>query len=67
MNDSLKNRRLTAFGGEFKKVHKLLNLDDAEKDDLINTDNEEDEIREDIESVIERYRWHIGIKQYIKF
>lgn len=67
LNDSLKNRRLTAFGGEFKKVHKLLNLDDAEKDDLINTDNEEDEIREDIESVIERYRWHIGIKQYIKF
>lgn len=67
LNDSLKNRRLTAFGGEFKKIHKLLKLDDAEKDNLINTDNNDDNMRDDIETVIEAYKWHVGINQYIKF
>ena len=66
MNDSLKNRRLIAFGGEFKKVHKLLNLNDIEEDDLINTDNETESIRDDVETIIEKYKWHIGINQYIK-
>ena len=66
LNFGLKHRRLTAFGGKFKEIHKLLNLDDAETDDLINTDND-DSIRDDIETIIERYKWHIGIKQYVKF
>ena len=63
---SLSNRRLVAFGGELRKIHKALNLDDMEKGDLVHTDNEEDELREDIDIMIERYRWHVGYKQYIK-
>lgn len=65
LDGALANRRLVAFGGELKDIHKSLNLDDAEDGDLINTDNDE-ELREDLDYVIERYQWHIGYKQYIK-
>lgn len=64
LDKALANRRLVAFGGEFKEIHKLLNLDDMENGDLINTDNEE--LREDLDYVIERYKWHIGYRQYYK-
>lgn len=63
---SLTNRRLVAFGGELRKIHRALNLDDMEKGDLVHTDNEEDKLREDIDIMIERYRWHVGYKQYVK-
>ena len=62
---ALANRRLVAFGGDLRKIHKELNLDDAENGDLVNTDNEE--LREDLEYVIERYHWHVGYKQYLRF
>ncbi|MBU5678244.1 protein rep, partial [Alkaliphilus sp. MSJ-5] len=64
LDKALANRRLVAFGGELKEIHKLLNLDDTENGDLINTDNEE--LREDLDYIIERYKWHIGYKQYYK-
>lgn len=63
---SLANRRLVAFGGELRKIHKALNLDDMEKGNLINTDNEDEELREDVDVMIEHYRWHVGYKQYVK-
>jgi len=65
LDKALANRRLVAFGGELKKIHKALNLDDAEKGDLINTGADE-ELREDVDFVLEHYQWHIGLKQYIK-
>jgi len=65
LDSALANRRLVAYGGELKKIHKSLNLDDVEDGDLINTCNDE-EIREDIDYVLEHYRWHIGYKQYYK-
>lgn len=65
LDRALANRRLIAYGGELKKIHKSLNLDDVEAGDLINTGSDE-ELREDIEYVLERYRWHIGYKQYCK-
>jgi len=65
LDSALANRRLVAYGGELKKIHKSLNLDDVEDGDLINTGNDE-EIREDIDYVLEHYRWHIGYKQYCK-
>jgi len=34
-----------------------------EDGDLINTDNDED-LREDLTSIILRYQWNIGIKNY---
>lgn len=66
LDKALKGRRLIAFGGELRKIHKALKLDDAENGDLINTDNAED-IRQDLDYTIERYKWNIGYKQYIKF
>jgi len=64
LDKALAHRRLTAFGGILKEYHKKLNLDDAEYGDLVNTDNEE--LREDLEFIIERYSWNIGYKQYFR-
>ena len=64
LDKALANRRLTAFGGILKEYHKKLNLDDVEDGDLVNTDNEE--LREDLEFIIERYSWNIGYKQYLR-
>lgn len=66
LNNALKGRRLIAFGKEFRKIHKELNLDDAEKGDLINTDID-DTVRPEIEEIIENYKWNFGFKQYFKF
>ena len=65
LDKALANRRLVAFGGELRKIHKALNLDDMEKGDLVNTGDDE-ELREDVDFVIEHYFWHVGYKQYYK-
>lgn len=66
LDDAIANRRLIAFGGELRKIHRELNLDDAVDGDLVNTDNEDDEIREDVKYQIEVYDWHVGYKQYVR-
>ncbi len=66
LDSALANRRLIAFGGEFRDIHKKLNLDDAVDGDLVNTDNEDEKLREDIKYHIEVYDWNVGYKQYIK-
>lgn len=66
LNNVLKGRRLIAFGKEFRKIHKELNLDDAEKGDLINTDVD-DTVRPEIKEIIENYKWNFGFKQYFRF
>lgn len=65
LDKALSKRRLVAYGGELKKIHKSLNLDDVEDGDLINTGSDE-ELREDVDYVLERYKWHIGYNQYCK-
>lgn len=65
LDESLANRRLTAFGGELRRIHKTLNLDDPLDGDLVNTDNEEN-LREDLDFIIERYCWNIGYSNYIR-
>ncbi|MEG2985698.1 MAG: protein rep [Peptostreptococcaceae bacterium] len=65
LDKALSNRRLVAYGGELKKIHKSLNLDDVEDGNLINT-GEDEKIREDMNFVLERYRWHVGYNQYYK-
>lgn len=62
LDSALANRRLTAFGGKLKKIHRQLKLDDVENGDLVNTDN--DELRDDLDYVIERYNWNIGLSNY---
>lgn len=66
LDTALANRRLVAFGGELRRIHRELNLDDIVDGDLVNTDNENDELREDIKYHIEVYDWNIGYNQYIK-
>ena len=63
LDTALHRKRLVSFGFVFKEVHKKLNLDDTEDGSLENTDND-DEIRSDLFSVILRYQWNIGIKNY---
>lgn len=65
LDRALTNRRLVAYGGELRKIHKELNLDDAENGDLINTGADE-EMREDVDYVLEHYQWHVGYRQYVK-
>jgi plasmid rolling circle replication initiator protein Rep len=64
LDKALENRRLIAFGGELKKIHKSLNLDDAIDGDLIHNDDEE--LREDVDYIVQGFGWHIGYKQYIR-
>lgn len=65
LDHALCRRRLIAFGGKLKELHKKLNLDDLENGDLVNTDSEEIENTE-LDFVIEKYFWHIGYKQYAR-
>jgi plasmid rolling circle replication initiator protein Rep len=65
LDTALAHRRLIAFSGILKDIHKRLNLDDAIDGDLLNTDSSE-ELREDLDYIIERYHWHIGYKQYLR-
>jgi plasmid rolling circle replication initiator protein Rep len=66
LDTSLANRRLIAYGGELRKIHKELNLDDAETGDLVNTDNDDEEFMEDVDCILEVYNWHVGYRQYYK-
>lgn len=64
---ALSNRRLIAFGGELRNIHKALNLDDAVDGDLVNTDNENDEeVRDDIKYQLEVYNWSVGYSNYVR-
>lgn len=65
LDRALANRRLVAFGGKLKEIHKTLNLDDIENGDLVNTVDDE-ELREDVDYMIEVYHWHVGFRQYVK-
>lgn len=64
LDKALAGRRLVAYGGLMREVHKKLNLDEPTEGDLINTDNDE-QIRPDLGYVIERYEWHIGYGNYV--
>lgn len=61
---ALHRKRLTSFGFIFKEVHKKLNLDDPEDGRLEETHNDDEELRDDLFSVILRYQWNFGIKNY---
>lgn len=65
LDAALHGRRLTAFGGMMKEIHKELNLDDTENGDLIHTDNDDIE-REDLASVLINYHWNIGLSNYVR-
>ena len=64
LDAALADRRLIAFGGIMKELHKQLNLDDEENGDLINVDPEDSAAAPtDREEV---YFWHTGYRQYTR-
>lgn len=64
LDKALENRRLIAYGGIMKELHKQLNLDDEETGDLINVDSE-DSTAAPTERV-ESYFWNTGYRQYVR-
>ena len=57
----LKGRRLVAFGGEMLEVRKALKQEDADNADLVNTDCDTDNMRDDIRIAMLRYNWQSGL------
>lgn len=62
--NALKNKRLVSFGGIMKILHKELNLDDMNNDnvDLLNIDVDNDNIV--LNYIILKYKWCVGISNY---
>lgn len=66
LDQALHRRRLVAYGGIWKELHKKLNLKDAEEDDdLINVE-EDEKMRDDLAYVLMRYSWNSAIINYYK-
>lgn len=64
LDKALANNRLIGYGGLLKKVHKELNLDDAEDGDLIHV-SEDDEVANGAFDVMAR--WHVGFRNYVVY
>ena len=66
LDTALHRRRLVAFGGILKSAHKQLNLEDLNNRDadLIHVDDEE--ASEEVDYVLECYKWNIGYSNYIR-
>lgn len=62
LDGALAYRRLIAYGGRLKEVHKELNLDDTENGDLVNVELE-DEVRFD-DFIILNVHWNVGLSNY---
>jgi len=62
LDKALAYRRLVAYGGRLKEVHKELNLDDPVDGDLVNAEIE-DEVRFD-DFMILNVRWNVGLQNY---
>lgn len=62
LDNALHHRRLVAFGGLLKEVHKKLNLDDEINGNLVNVEGDE----QNSSSLGEvSFFWHVGYQQYI--
>ena len=59
----LKNRRLFALGGVMKEIAKTLKIADLAEGDLINVTDEN--MRADVAQVLVKYRWKMGVAQYV--
>jgi len=62
LDKALHKRRLVAYGGIMKELHKRLNLEDEIDGDLVNT-GEDGDVEE---KRLETYAWHTGYKQYVR-
>ena len=64
LDAALDNRRLVAYGGLMKELHKKLNLDDEVDGDLIHVGDDDSEAAETEQTV--DFFWHTGYQQYVK-
>jgi len=56
LEEGLYRKRMVAYGGLLKEIHKELNLDDVEEGDLVRVDNESEE-DEKAYSVVAQWNW----------
>lgn len=64
LSNSLRGRRLFAFGGLLKQIAKQIGIEELAEGDLVHID--EEQIREDVATVLEVYRWSFGLANYIR-
>lgn len=65
LDKALANRRLIAWGGILKEIHKILNLDDEIDGDLVNIDDDDVSVP-DSETITEISAvWHVGYQEYV--
>lgn len=64
LDSVLDGRRLVAYGGKFRELHKKLNLDDDLDGDLIHIDADAVNSEDNGNRVF--YSWNVGYNQYIK-
>lgn len=53
--------RLVEYYGLFRKYRKELKLEDIENGDLVNTESEDDDLRNELKYVIIKYQWKCGL------
>jgi plasmid rolling circle replication initiator protein Rep len=69
LDKALKRRRLVAFGGLFKEIHRELRLADVEEADLVRAGEDEEvkctceTCRSELRTIV--YRWNIGYSNYV--
>lgn len=63
LDDALANRRLVAWGGILKDIHKMLNLDDEVNGDLVHIDD--DALESGYSDDLLFAFWHTGYQQYV--
>jgi plasmid rolling circle replication initiator protein Rep len=64
LSTSLKGRRLFAFGGLLKQIAKQIGIEELAEGDLVHID--EENVREDVATVLEVYRWNFGLANYYR-
>lgn len=59
LEEGLYRKRMIAYGGLLKKVHKQLNLDDVEEGDLVRVDDENLDEEEKAYSIVAQWNWKV--------
>jgi len=63
LDKALRNRRLVAYGGIMKTIHKRLNLEEDVTAD-VNINEDEETIKEE-SWILQEYQWNLGFKNYV--
>lgn len=63
LDKALAYKRLIAYGGWLKEIHKELKLSDSEDGDLIHIDEESDDVANGAVDVMAY--WHVGLNNYV--